>query len=919
MKNTLRLFPEYSKFCILNSAFCIFLSAFCFGQEIEWQNTLGGSGSDQLFSISPTVDGGYICGGWSNSNISGDKTENCLGSADYWIVKLDSGGNIQWQNTIGGSGDDRLYSISQTTDGGYICGGSSKSDSTGDKTENMVGGIGADDYWIIKLDATGVIEWQNTIGGLFFDILKTIKQTTDGGYICAGNSDSYIGGDKTESCRGSEDYWVVKIDSIGNIQWQKTLGGSQIDDLSAITQTTDGGYICAGYSYSSNTSDKTEPNWDPTLQSPDYWIVKLDSAGSIQWQNTIGGTDWDALTSITATADGGCICGGLSYSGISGDKTKPNRDLTFATADYWVVKLNPSGTIQWQNTIGGDYDDFLSYISQTTNGGYICAGNSNSGFSGDKTENHLPNMGTYYTDYWIVKLDTAGIVQWQNVIGGNNDDMPMCITEAGSGEYICGGYSMSGISYDKTENCKGFDDYWIIKLSEKYNSITGNMYADANSNNLHDAGENNVTYHKVVEQNTGCFTFSNQNGFYHLTVPDTGSFTVVPDNCNYYNTTPLNQNVNFYLFQQTDSINNFAFQPTGVYNDLCITITPTGLFRSGFNASYIINYQNVGTTTLAGEVIFFPWNNVTYGSSNVTPTSIALDSIVWNTGLLAPFQSGNIIVTVNVNAGLPIGTLINSSVRIEPVAGDANPGCNYSNWEIYTTGSIDPNNILVNKDTLFTTQLPSQPWLDYTIRFQNTGNDTAFTVNVLNPIDTNKLELSSIEFVNSSHPVNLNWIPWERNMEFKFNNILLPDSNINEPLSHGFAHYRIKPKASLPAGNSITNNAYIYFDFNAPVATNTAVTKIILPTGIAPLSRGEGLGVRCFPNPAKDEITIAGYVLQNSQTAILKIYDVMGKEVFSQSLTTLNIKLQTLNFSSGVYFVQLQTGAKIMRVKFIKQ
>jgi hypothetical protein len=173
---------------------------------------------------------------------------------------------------------------------------------------------------------------------------------------------------------------------------------------------------------------------------------------------------------------------------------------------------------------------------------------------------------------------------------------------------------------------------------------------------------------------------------------------------------------------------------------------------------------------------------------------------------------------------------------------------------VYTTGSFDPNDILVNEDTLTTTQLSNAPWLEYIIRFQNTGNDTAFTVKILNPIDTNKLNLSTFEFTNASHPVNLNWINYQRNMEFKFENILLPDSNTNEPLSHGFVRYRIQPKTTLTAGDSITNFAAIYFDFNEPVITNTAKTIIILPTGIASATPTQGK-LHVFPNPAEKQLT----------------------------------------------------------------
>ncbi|MDQ3049879.1 MAG: hypothetical protein M3Q95_03225 [Bacteroidota bacterium] len=223
---------------------------------------------------------------------------------------------------------DELYSIAQTSDGGYIC-----------------GGLSLADYWVVKLDALGNIQWQNTIGGNNIDWLYSIIPTSDGGYICGGYSDSNISGDKTENCQGIRDYWVVKLDSEGNIQWQNTIGGSLYDELMSIAQTTDGGYICGGWSNSNISGDKTENSegW------VDFWVIKLDSAVNIQWQNTIGGSGQDELYSIAQTSDGGYICGGLSSSNISGDKTENSQ----GSADYWVVKLDALGNIQWQNTIGG--------------------------------------------------------------------------------------------------------------------------------------------------------------------------------------------------------------------------------------------------------------------------------------------------------------------------------------------------------------------------------------------------------------------------------------------------------------------------------------------------------------------------------------------------------------------------------------
>ncbi|HRB25677.1 MAG TPA: T9SS type A sorting domain-containing protein [Bacteroidia bacterium] len=867
-------------------------------QEIEWQNTIGGSGVEFLNYTQQTSDGGYILGGRSNSGVSGDKTEPSKGDYDYWVVKLDATGNIQWQNTIGGDDADWLQSVQQTTDNGYILGGWSKSNISADKTENSQG---ASDFWVVKLDSIGNIQWQNTIGGDSTDNLYSLQQTTDGGYILGGFSISSISGDKTEYSIGGSDYWVVKLDASGNIQWQNTIGGYENDNLYSLQQTTDGGYILGGRSMSNATGDKTENSQG----LDDYWVVKIDATGNIQWQNTIGGNSWDELESIEQTSDGGYILGGSSDSDNSGDKTENSQ----GDFDYWVVKLDATGNLQWQNTIGGDNWDKLKSIQQTTDGSYIFGGYSSSNISGDKTEN---SQGNY--DYWVINIDSIGNILWQNTIGGLYAEALSSIKQTIDGGYIIGGQSVSPISGDKTEDSQGNNDYWVIKLTDKYNLIDGKMYADVNNNTIQDVGELGVSNKMVTEQNTGRLSFSQQNGKYSLSVLDTGGFSVSASTINYYNSVPLVHTAYFNNINQTDSLNDFALQPNGVINDVCINLTPVSLFRSGFDATYYISYINNGTTTLTPTVIFFPDANVSFTSANVTPTSVTTDSVVWNIGSLAPFQSGSIVVTVNVHTGLPIGSLINSRVRIEPVAGDANPGCNYSEWGVFTTGSFDPNDILVSRDTLFTTEIPNPPYLDYIIRFQNTGNDTAFNVKILNPLDTNKLQLNTLEYVASSHPVNMNFIYHERNMEFKFDNILLPDSNVNEPLSHGFIHYRIKPKTSLVLNDSIQNNAAIYFDFNDPVITNTATTHVVLPTGIASYQSEEK--ILLYPNPAQSELNIQ----LTTGVEKIQVIDVLGKIVFEKKTNSQQyLKINISQFQNGVYFVKAYSTQGVVVKKFVKR
>ena len=744
------------------------------------------------------------------------------------------------------------------------------------------------------------IEWQNTIGGNNSDYFTSIQQTADGGYILGGYSGSGISGDKTENVMGINDYWIVKTDSLGNILWQNTIGGSNYDRLMSIQQTTDGGYILGGNSDSNISGDKTENSW---FNSVDYWIVKTDSLGNILWQNTIGGNDFDYLNSVQQTADGGYILGGYSESNISGDKTENLIGIN----DYWIVKTDSLGNIMWQNTIGGNGTDYLYSVQQTADEGYILGGWSNSNISGDKTENII-----WDGDYWIVKIDSHGSIQWQNTIGGNDPDYIYSIQQTADGGYILGGQSTSNISDDKTENCIGNYDYWIVKLTNKYNYITGIVYGDFNNNSVNDGGEPAFKNKMITELHTGRIGFSNNSGDYNIAVLGTGIYTVQAAAQYYYSSMPLNYNALFTAFQQTDSLNDFAFQPTGLINDLCVTITPTGQFRSGFNASYNITYSNVGTNTINNcQLVFYLDTTVVYVSSSRVPSLIFADSIVWNIDSILPFQERSITVTVQLDAGMPIGTFINCWTRFFPLAGDANIANNSAAYEVFTTGSYDPNDILVNRSTLLTTEILTPPFLEYTIRFQNTGNDTAFFVKILNPLDTAMLQLSTFEVMATSHTLTgMQFIYHERNMEFNFENILLPDSNVNEPLSHGFVRYRIKPKNILVVNDQIQNLAVIYFDFNAPVITDTAITTVVTPVFVqSPTATSSGL--RIFPNPVSDKVIIRG--AENE----IRITDSFGRVVYESTIRnhSEDITLDVQKLDKGVYVVDSRGS----RARFVKQ
>jgi hypothetical protein len=432
---------------------------------ITSQKTMGGSGSDFFISLAATSDGGVISGGTSYSDSSFEKSENGRGNGDYWVVKTDKDGKIQWDKTIGGSETDNLKSVIQTSDGGYALIGESFSNISFEKTESC---RGQSDFWLVKLDATGKIQWDKTIGGSGTEYIDYIKQTDDGGFVLAGSTDSNISGEKSENSRGFVDYWVVRLDANGRKVWDRTIGGNNYDWCSPFGLTRDGGIIVGGFSLSNISGEKTENS----RGGSDYWIVKLDNRGNIQWDKTIGGSADEWCHGLYQSLDGGYVIGGSSASGISGEKTESNR----GGVDYWVVKLDRQRNIQWDKTIGGSSDDWCNSMIPTRIGGTAIFGGSQSPASGDKTEYSRGGA-----DYWLVNLNNKGQLLWEKTIGGYYDDWGDAVAEPEANTFLIGGLSYSPIGGDKQDFARDFGDYWIVTLnSDKQPSRT-----DSSSQNIY--------------------------------------------------------------------------------------------------------------------------------------------------------------------------------------------------------------------------------------------------------------------------------------------------------------------------------------------------------------------------------------------------------------------------------------------------
>jgi len=410
--------------------------------DIIWEKSYGGSDLDVANSIQQTTDGGFIVAGHSKSG-DGDVSLN-QGDNDFWITKLDRDGNLEWEKSFGGSDVDVAQSVQQTDDGGFIVAGYTWS-SDGDVNLNQ----GEIDMWVLKLKDNGDIEWQKSLGGTDRDMARSIQQTSDGGFIVAGGTTSADG--DVSSNNGDGDLWVVKLKDNGDIEWEETYGGWHTEHAYYIKQTADGGFAIAGFSHSVD-GDVGENNG-----FSDYWILKLENDGTIEWSEVYGGSDWDYIREIQQTSDGGFIIAGYTHSDdIDVSINKGGRDS-------WIIRLDENGSLVWKNTYGGSGSDSAFSILETKNGGFIVAGSSTSS-DGDVSE----NKGL--TDSWILQLDENGNILWEKTYGGSGSDNFLSMQHTTDGNYILAGTSNSNDG-DVSKN-NGDKDHWIVKIAGESDSTS---------------------------------------------------------------------------------------------------------------------------------------------------------------------------------------------------------------------------------------------------------------------------------------------------------------------------------------------------------------------------------------------------------------------------------------------------------------
>ena len=373
--------------------------------SLNWVEIFGGQMDDEAYSIAVGNDG-YIIAGITNS--SG------FGQYDAWLIKTDFSGSVEWNRTYGDFSYDMAHSVVVTADGGYAFAGS---------TTPI--GYNNSDFWLVKVDSLGNLEWTQTYDYQNFESCMSLISTTDGGFALLGFTSSL---DSTRPFGyGDSDVWLVKVDSLGNVEWNQTYGASGGDSVSEIIQTSDGGYAlgCSTTSFGAKNMD--------------FWLIKVDSLGQPEWNQTYGGTDHEFANSLMVTSDGGYALAGSTGS----------FDLENVVVDVWLVKLDSSGNLEWDQTYGGSLADYCESMIISNNGGYALACVS---------QPPVRSLTPPYGDgtFWLIETDLTGNLISNQTFGVSAHHSHTSMLKTDENSYIFLG---------STRDNMGFRDFWVAKIN----------------------------------------------------------------------------------------------------------------------------------------------------------------------------------------------------------------------------------------------------------------------------------------------------------------------------------------------------------------------------------------------------------------------------------------------------------------------
>lgn len=407
------------------------------GQEVEWDKSVGGVHSEYLFDVISTLDYGFILAGSSFSDKSGVKLKRSEGDLDYFVWKMDRNGKEEWQLSFGGAGQDVLKSISQTKDMGYVLGGYSNLI----KRKNLLKQKKDNDIWVVKVNAKGIVEWDESYGNGGDERLVSIKQVKDGGYIIVGTTNLSVL-DKGKTANGGTDYWIIKTNKKGEIEWERVMGGIYNDEPKVVVETTDG-FIVGGISNSPASGDKMKENFG----GDDIWILELNDKGDKVNEYTFGSESDDDVNDIIKVDDGYIITGSTYSKNREGNLLVSSK----VGSDFFMIKTDLSFQSLSQRSFDFGENEILTSTAYLPNEKLLLSGYRIDGVSEKKS-------------CISIVVDNMEEILWEKelVVKGNDLLRKSIVTRDGA-IVLAGNSTGKNLKYKTSE--QGRNDYWIVKLS----------------------------------------------------------------------------------------------------------------------------------------------------------------------------------------------------------------------------------------------------------------------------------------------------------------------------------------------------------------------------------------------------------------------------------------------------------------------
>lgn len=823
--------------------------------KIKWQRIIDSFRGITAFS--KTSNKGFVAGGNIQKSSNG-------ANYDIWLVKIDSLGNKLWDKSFGGEGRDILYSVLVLKSGNILlCGTSNSTKDSGTKKTVHYGHL---DYWVIMLDQSGAELWQKTYGGEGSDVLEQAILTTNNTIMLAGTSNSVISGNKSSNTIGNYDYWVVQIDSIGNKIFDKSYGGLGSEFLYGGIKENLGNYILSGSSLSSKTGDVS----DSSFGKEDVWVACINNSGNLLWNRLIGGSQEDVGYSIDVNLNGDILLGCTSNSLSSATK----NDTTKGFDDYWICKLDRTGTKLWDLSVGSEHSDLLKHIISINNKHFFVVGHSWPVISKDRT--------VIGGNIWLLSIKEPNHLIEGKVFADFNSN---CEYNAPS-EYSIGRF----IIYNTIEKfgvvIQG--DRYFMPLFNRDSAILKILNLD--SNLYVSCGKDSILVDMKGKADTAGIDLpirSNKTG-HCINITSLSSGLLRPGGwgdyqLNYQNNA-FDTAYNAYIEVEIDTAaidtikSLYSFTLTG--NILRFNLGHLRPFALS-SISYSIRLK---TTIVIGSshchrAKAFPicniYPNSIYDSSEIQPmirclpndtVEITLTNIGLNDqknwGLIKSYE--DIIIfkidsfklnkndvrvwkhKLNVNKVYTAEVFSSNHHPVTPTLIRQNDLCankrpmipqnaslnfnrrdeakEYEETCIIIQGSYDPNIKTVQPQGFYSQNYTATGTeFKYRLDFQNTGTDTAFRVVLIDTLSP-FLDITSFVPGVSSHPYSVEFAG--RAVKFIFDPIALIDSGKNELASHGYVNFKINHIKGITPKTKIENKVDIYFDYNAPVRTNSVFNTI---------------------------------------------------------------------------------------------